>query len=310
MKRVLIIGGSAFVGLAVVRAFLQGGCEVAVLNRGNNPIDGTHQLTADRNDITAFRSAIGARTFDVVIDTNCYRPQQARILCEAVEGRTANLLMISSASVYADDAAQPPSEEEPLGGASVWGDYGRDKYQAERVFLEASPSFKRISILRPPYVFGPGNNLDRERWFWSRLVAGSPIILPRDGNAAVQFIHEDDLGAAICFLGDQSCKGRAVFNIADRQILSLSGLTTMLAEVAGVADRQIKLGNKFSNVPARKWFPFRDYPCLAEPSRLYATGWAPRSGLRARFAETFRALKDQIPAPTLSSFEQEICSSL
>jgi len=227
-----------------------------------------------------------------------------RRICEVLGGQATNLLMISSAAVYADDASQPPSEDQPLGGARAWGDYGRDKFQAERVFLE-SP-FEHVSILRLPYIFGPGNNLDRERWFWSRLLAGKPIILPRDGDAAVQFVHGDDLGAAVCLLVDQNQRERAIFNIADREILSLSGLTTMLAEVAGVRDLQIKLGEKFSNVPARKWFPFRDYPCLAEPSRLYAKGWTPHSSLRARFAETFRMLRDQIQAPALSSFEQEI----
>ena len=53
------------------------------------------------------------------------------------------------------------------------------------------------------------------------LGAGKPIILPRDGDTAVQFIHEDDLGAAVCWLVDQNRKERAVFNIVDRQILSL-----------------------------------------------------------------------------------------
>ena len=162
MRQILVIGGSAFVGLAVVGAFLRDGCKVAVLNRGHRSVKGVEQISADRNDIGEVLTAIGSRTFDAVVDTNCYRPQQARILCEALGGQAARLLMISSAAVYADDAAQPPSENQPLGGATAWGDYGRDKFQAERVFLE-SP-FAHVSILRPPYIFGPGNNLDRERW--------------------------------------------------------------------------------------------------------------------------------------------------
>jgi len=59
----------------------------------------------------------------------------------------------------------------------------------------------------------------------SRLLAGKPIILPRDGDAAVQFVHEGDLGAAVCLLVDQNRRGRAIFNITDREVLSLSGLS-------------------------------------------------------------------------------------
>jgi nucleoside-diphosphate-sugar epimerase len=308
MKNVLVIGGSGFVGKAVVRSLQKNGAHVAVLNRGSLYVTGTEQLIANRDDASAVRAALGHRKFDVAIDTNCYRAHQASILIDAVERLTPQVLMISSAAIYADDARQPPQETDKTGGASVWGDYGREKSEAEMVFIARSRQFDSVTIIRPPYIFGPGNNLERERWFWSRQLNAIPIVLPGTGDTRVQFIHEDDLGDAIVFLATRAASGCGVFNVADRQILTLGAFSRMLAEVAGAADIQIKVGNKFPEISARTWFPFRDYPCLADPSQLYAAGWKPSALLRDRFAETFLMVstRGNLRKPALTPFEQKI----
>ncbi|MEZ0170867.1 NAD-dependent epimerase/dehydratase family protein [Microvirga sp. TS319] len=311
MTRALVIGGSGFVGRAIVRRLQEQGCQVTVLNRGSRPIAGTRQLIADRNDPVAVGETVKNQAFEVVIDTNCYRPDQALILAEALRGRAPRLVMISSAAVYANKARRPPSETEPVGGASVWGDYGRDKSHAEDVYADAD-HFDRVVFVRPPYIFGPGNNLDRETWFWSRQCAGTPILLPGEGTTQAQFIHEDDLAEAVEGLAFGPGHGIEAFNVADPQVLTLSELATMLAEAAGVPDRQIRAGSAASGLPARSWFPFRDYPCLADPGRLMSTGWRPAASLAIRFAETHKSLSrsDLIPPPVISETEQQIVCKL
>ena len=114
---ILVIGGSGFVGHAIVRALLAEGHGLSLLNRGSRPVAGTIQLTADRNDPSALASALGDRRFDAVVDTNCYTPQQAGMLVEALGGRVATAVVVTSVAVYADNVRQPPTETEPTGGA-------------------------------------------------------------------------------------------------------------------------------------------------------------------------------------------------
>ena len=134
---ILVIGGSGFVGHAIVRALLAEGRSLSLLNRGSRPIAGTVQLTADRNDPSALASALGDRRFDAVVDTNCYTPQQAGMLVEALGGRVATAVVITSVAVYADNVRQPPTETEPTGGAAAWADYGRGKTEVEHVYAAA-----------------------------------------------------------------------------------------------------------------------------------------------------------------------------
>ena len=201
MKRVLVIGGSGFVGQATVRAFQRHGCDLTVLNRGNMLLPGVRQLTADRNDAEALKMALGDLRFDLVVDTVCYTPLQASTLVNAIRGKCGSIIMVSSGTVYEDRPDKPPAETERAGGASTWGEYSRNKSLAEVAYASAQEYFDQIIAVRPPYIFGPGNNLDREKWFWARQLNNIPVLLPSDGTASGQYIHEDDFAEAMHLLG-------------------------------------------------------------------------------------------------------------
>ena len=290
MADVLVIGGTGFVGSAVVRHCLVKQHAVTLLNRGSRRIEGAHQLVADRNDGEALSAALHGERFDVVIDTNCYTPAQARGLIDVITGSAPRVVAISSASVYADAAFQPPRESEPIGGASVWGDYGRDKSAMEDVYRASAARFDYCGLVRPPYIFGPGNSSDRETWFWTRQLRGEAVILPGDGETQAHFVHADDLAAAIEMLARGQRRGLDIFNVADPRALRFSELASLLAQVAGAEDLQWAAGDLARDIPARAWFPFRDYPCLTDPAKLLAeTDWRPAASLKDRFAETFSA---------------------
>ncbi|RJT28510.1 NAD-dependent epimerase/dehydratase family protein [Mesorhizobium waimense] len=141
--RTLVIGGSGFVGHAVVRALVAEGHAVSVLNRRTRPLIGVEQLIADRNDAKAVTSALLDREFDCVIDTNAYTGEQARIMVTALAGRVTRAAVISSAAVYSDGAATPAREIAPAGGGSAWAEYGRGKVEVEEVYREARFPFAR-----------------------------------------------------------------------------------------------------------------------------------------------------------------------
>lgn len=294
--KVLVIGGSGFVGHAIVRALLRNGFDVSLLNRGNRPVPQTRQLSADRDDKAAFRLAVQDMQFDAVIDTNCYNPEQARLVVEVLAGRTSRVLMISSASVYAEPEGDLPEEHATTGGAAVWGDYGRDKSAAETVYRRAIGRFDDFVAFRPPYVFGPNNNLDRERWFWRRALHGRPVLVPGLGEANLQFIHEDDLAEAVAFFlrGRDPDHGTAV-NVADPEIVRSADFGGLLARIAGMEDRSVIVGDAAGRLPARSWYPFRDVNCAVDTARMSDTiGWKPKHSLEERFRQTFSHLETDL----------------
>jgi nucleoside-diphosphate-sugar epimerase len=308
MQSVLVIGGSGFVGQAAVRAFKRRGCDLAVLNRGKIPLRGVRQLTADRNDPEALRTALGDRRFDLVVDTVCYTPLQATTLVKAIRGKCGTVITVSSGTVYTDRPDKPPAETERAGGAAIWGKYSRDKSLAEETYASAQGYFDQIIAVRPPYLFGPGNNLDREKWFWARQLNDVPVVLPGDGSASAQFIHEDDFGDALHLLATRDSKGFHIFNIADSQVLTFVELVGLLGAVVGRNPEYICLFDTYKDVRVRSWFPFQDYPCLTDPAKLYQLGWRPAKNLKAWFEETYRALLEQGHSftPVLTEFERRI----
>jgi nucleoside-diphosphate-sugar epimerase len=289
--KLLVIGGSGFVGHAVVRAMLARGHDVTVLNRGSRSVPGTRQLVADRNDPATLDAALGGLSFDAVVDTNCYSGEQARLLIVSLGERTPDALAISSAAVYADPGAHPPGEDALVGGGTAWGDYGRDKTDVEAAYRAGG--FRAAVALRPPYICGPNNNLDREAWFMRRIGAGRPVLVPGQGTAEYQFVHEDDLGAAIALWLDTRPEGFASYNIADPLLVTAVELPRMLADAAGMSVDIRTVGAAAGTARARDWYPFRDVHCAAPPARFMDHfGWAPAAQLPERFAQIVRHLSE------------------
>lgn len=306
-ESVLIIGGSGFVGKQVVNAFLNASKQVTVLNRGNVALKNVEQLIADRNDLNALENVLKGRQFDVVIDTNCYTPQQAQNLTQALQSVTGNIIVISSAAVYADSAIQPPSENEPTGGAAIWAEYGKEKSEMEEVYRSASDRYDQCTMLRPPYIFGADNSSDRETWFWALQAANKPILLPGKDDTQVQFIHVDDVANAIIHVSQSKRRGFDAFNVADPTILTFSQLSTLLAQVAGLEDNQIAVGDAAGNASARSWFPFRDYPCLATPERIIdELDWKPKHSLNEYFKSIFKHYQLDLLAKTMAPTETDV----
>lgn len=306
-ESVLIIGGSGFVGKQVVNAFLNASKQVTVLNRGNVALENVEQLIADRNELKALKNVLKTRQFDVVVDTNCYTPQQAQNLTQALQSVTGNIIVISSAAVYADSAIQPPSENEPTGGAAIWAEYGKEKSEMEEVYRSASDRYDQCIMLRPPYIFGTDNSSDRETWFWARQAANKPILLPGKGDTQAQFIHVDDVANAIMHVSQSKRRGFDVFNVADPTILTFSQLSTLLAQVAELEDNQIAVGDAACNASARSWFPFRDYPCLVAPERIIdELGWKPKRTLNEHFKSTLKHYQLDLLVKTIAPTETEL----
>ena len=164
MKKILVTGGTVFVSKSVAEYFSsESSCgtryEVFVLNRGSREVpEGTHLIRADRTDASSLKTALAGYDFDVVIDVCAYTGADIQNLLSAIK-MPETYILISSSAVYPETEVQPFTEKTRTGRNSFWNDYGTNKIEAEKaLFSQKSDAY----AIRPPYLYGPGNNVYRE----------------------------------------------------------------------------------------------------------------------------------------------------
>ncbi len=237
MRRTLVIGGTLFIGKALVRRLLERGDDVTILHRGaENPFAGqTREIRCDRNDSEAVSSALAGEDFEVVFD-NVYdwargtTASQVEAAARACGDGLERYVFMSSIAAYGTGLDH--TEDDPLAPPDDPDSYCRNKADTERMLL-GSPDIPAVT-LRPPYIYGPENPFEREQFFWDRLTAGRPIIVPGDGSRLMQFVLVDDLVDAAL---PASENGSGAYNIANPTAVTQSEVVRALAAAAGVEAR-------------------------------------------------------------------------
>jgi nucleoside-diphosphate-sugar epimerase len=246
-----VIGGTLFIGRALVRRLLDRGEQVTLLHRGrSNPFAGeTDEIHCDRNDIAGIRKALAGRAFDVVYD-NVYdwrrgtTAAQVEAAARAVGGGgLRRYVFVSSVAAY--QPGENLSEDAPLVPADFPEDYPRNKADTERMLfgLHAESGFPAVT-LRPPYVYGPENPFYREAFFWDRLLDDRPILIPGDGSREMQFVLADDLARAAIAAADTDASSGRAYNVCNDRAITQSALVEALAQVAGRQARTIRVARE------------------------------------------------------------------
>ena len=200
--RLLILGGTGFIGPHQVRYALERGHQVTIFNRGRSAgmFPGVEELTGDRaqNDYAALRG----RTWDAVIDnsaSSATAPQWVREAGAVLRDSVGQFIYISTRSVFRDLSAVPATVNAPLLTPATtpnWSEgqpypYGLAKALAE---AEATAAFgARTTIVRPGLIVGPGDNTDRFSYWPIRIHRGGEILAPGTGEDRVQVIDVRDL---------------------------------------------------------------------------------------------------------------------
>lgn len=201
--RLLILGGTGFIGPHEVRYALERGHDVTIFNRGSHPgmFPGVEELTGDRdkNELDALKG----RTWDAVIDNSASganAPEWVRDAATLLHGSVGQYLFISTRSVYRDlskvpatvDAPTYTPETTPNWDPSKPRPYGLAKAEAER---EARKVYgDNTTIIRPGLIVGPGDNTDRFTYWPARIERGGEILAPGDPeNDRIQIIDVRDL---------------------------------------------------------------------------------------------------------------------
>ncbi|MFG2643445.1 NAD-dependent epimerase/dehydratase family protein [Streptomyces sp. NPDC048370] len=202
---ILIIGGNRYIGKRLTARLLDSGHAVTILNRGSSGTpEGTSHIAADRNDGAALESALGDRTFDVVVDQVCYTPRQAAVARRVFGPRTRRYVMTSTVEVYEYEDAAAPVREDAVDPRTVavdpglpWDDpefldahYGEGKRQAEAVFA-AEPPFPYTAV-RVAHVLGGADDFTgRITHYADRVRAGEPIAVPPVNHPATYVYVEE-----------------------------------------------------------------------------------------------------------------------
>ncbi len=283
--RCLVLGGSRFIGLRLVKLLVEAGDEVTTLNRGTREQPhAVERLVADRRNARAVKNVLRGNEFDAAFDISAYAPSETGPVTEALEGHVDRFVHISTAAVYGREGDMPFREESPRVTKPDWSRYARDKIACEDLLLEAHEArgFPAV-ILRPPYVYGPENYLYREAYFYDRAEAGRPIPVP-EGEAKVNFVHVDDLAGA--FREGATRKGveGSAFNVASKEALSFGDFAGLVGMAVG--EEAVPVAVAASRL--KSLFPFGNLSILLDTARARETlGWRPRSmerGLRDTFS--------------------------
>lgn len=257
MRKILVTGGTVFVSRYVAEYFIKKGDQVFVLNRNSRPQpEGAILIEADRNRLG---DRLKEDHFDAVLDITAYTKQDVENLVNALPD-IGQYILISSSAVYPETLQQPFREEQECGPNSIWGDYGINKIAAEKFLLEHVP---QAYILRPPYLYGPMQNIYREPFVFDCANAGRRFYIPKDGKMPLQFFHVEDLCRFMEILLDRQPKHH-IFNVGNKETVDINEWVKLCYEAAG---KECSIVNVDAGHAQRSYFCFHDYAYRLDVAR-------------------------------------------
>jgi nucleoside-diphosphate-sugar epimerase len=234
--KLLVLGGTGFVGRTVVDHALRRGDHVTVLNRGHRPTpDGATTVIGDRTTPDGL-AALGHHTYDAVVDTWSAAPRAVHTAARTLRGRAGHYTYISSRSVHTGAGTPPLAEDAPVVDATPDADstdYAHDKRGGE---LATQAFDGPVLLARAGLILGPHEDIGRLPWWLTRLARGGPTLAPGPADLPLQYIDARDLAAFTLDAADRRLTGP--YNLVSPSGHTTMGelLTTAAAVTGGHAD--------------------------------------------------------------------------
>ena len=234
--KILVLGGTQFVGRHIALALVEAGHSVTIFNRGRSSDalpSQVERLRGDRDQGAAGLDALTGRTWDVCVDVSGYTPRHVRSSGQKLRRSIGHYVLVSAVSVYGDPPCGPVYETQPRippagdDVTEITGQtYGPLKVACENVVEEAYGS--RCALLRPQIVAGPWDPFDRFSYWVRRTGQGGPMLAPGDGCDYLQFIDARDVARFTRTACEHSLAGR--FNLAGRRLTWTQFMTVLGAQ--------------------------------------------------------------------------------
>ena len=298
--RILVIGGTRFIGIYLVKQLVEQGHEVVLLNRGNHPspVEGLETIVCDRTDPEALTTALANRSFDAIYDNNGRKLEHTKPITDLYKGKLKHYIYVSSAGVYAKSDQMPHVEGDPVDPQSRH----KGKFHTEDYLREQSIPFTSI---RPVYIYGPQNYNPLEQWFFDRLVRDGgaspsenrPIPIPGNGMALTQLGHCYDLATAMVSVLDNPKAIGQTYNISGDKAVTFDGLARACAQAVGKDPKAIDIVHYNPadfDFGTKKAFPMRVQHFFTDISKAKADlNWRPKftliEGLQNSFQDDYIA---------------------
>ncbi|MGL6135457.1 MAG: NAD-dependent epimerase/dehydratase family protein [Prochlorococcaceae cyanobacterium] len=282
--KILVMGGTRFVGRPLVELLLAAGHELSLFTRGRNPLPaGVEHLVGDRSTAAGLEPLQG-RAFEVIVDSSGRSLDDTRAVIERTGAPEHRCVYVSSAGVYADSELWPLDELSPTDPASRHA----GKAETEDWLRRQGIAF---TSFRPTYIVGPGNYNPVESWFFDRIAHGRPVPLPGDGTTITQLGHVNDLASAMARCIEVETAANRVYNCSGRQGVTFRGLVAAAARAAGVDPAAVEIRSfdpSGLDKKARKAFPLRLAHFLTDITRVRRElAWEPAFDLEATLADSF-----------------------
>lgn len=315
MARILVIGGTLFIGRALVGKLLERGDDVVIMHRSRGTPFGSRvgEITCDRNDTAAVKAALDGTRFDVIYDMvfdwerGTSAAQVSAAAMAAAKGLrryvfTSSVAVYHPGGEYAEDVELVPSDYPNA--------YGAQKADSERaLFALGREQTIPVTTLRPAFVYGEHNPFEREAFFWDRLVAGRPIVMPDDGLTTMQWVYVQDVARAAILAAEKDVAIGHAYNLANYPPVTQLEFVRLLARIAGQdadlvpvpRERLQRLGGQLFHPP----YYFGAYldvpPITVRPDRVRSELGLTLTSLEAGLRETYEWYqRQQRPRPDFS----------
>ena len=248
--KVLVIGGTRFVGLRLVRLLAREGHDVTILNRGKTQAElpsAVKRLYADRRNPDEVYQVLKAQDFEVVYDITGYQVRNLEPIIDVIAGRINHYIFQSTGAVYAPGEIIPIKEDFPIITPETAPDgeatYALEKAECEQFLLKMfrEKGFP-VTIFRCPVIYGPENWMDeREGSYFFRLLQGRKVLIPGNGATIIHYVHVDDVARAhLAVAGRKEVPGQ-IYNIAGDEAITIDGYIDTIAKAVGVPARKVYL---------------------------------------------------------------------
>ncbi len=288
--RLLVLGGTKFLGRAVVEEALARGHEVTLFNRGRTNPELFPDAEKIRGDRTEDLSFLSGRSWDAALDMSTFLPRVVRLSTDALRECAQRYVYVSSISAYADQSV-PPVEGNPVAlladpDSESIEDYGALKAACEQIVQDAFGA--RALVIRPGLIVGPHDPTDRVTYWPRRIAKGGRVLAPGPPDASVQFIDVRDLGAWIVHATESGMEG--IYN-ATGETLTFERFLEECRRIAGDAEIVWVDGSRLAEAGVREWMELPLWIVSPEYSATHRAdvSKAIAAGLRFRpLAETIR----------------------
>jgi 2'-hydroxyisoflavone reductase len=283
--RVLMLGGTGFIGPHTIEALRRGGHQITLFNNDKESAKKFPEMESLFGDRDGKIEALNGRDWDVVIDNSGYVTRHVKLTADALKDRVGHYIFISSISAYADLTKPGIDEDYPLATLKdpnveqVTGEtYGGLKAACENVVREVYGS--RFTVIRPTYIVGPGDPTDRFTYWPVRASQGGEMLAPGTSRDPVQFIDVRDLAEFIAACAQHRHAGN--YNVCNAprsvrmgQLLEASRKISKARTKVVWVDAKFIDDQKFEGNEIPIWSPTEgEYAgaALVDPARAVAKG--------------------------------------